>query len=338
MKRRLLMGICILCVLFSGALCEDEAVPAAQLSSFDARLASVQLISQREERFDTDTYRYIKKADFVKNGCGPAALHNALSVAFDIRDRDCSERTLLELMTLMADFNRPADFGMNYKRASLLCEPLDPQSYPTLAGLTGSVEAMVWIPKTPTADKILAAVDAVDGSAVIMGRINPSQNWEELIRTIDGLHARSLDEATLSVAVVSAGTPSTKAPFNLGDTGHFVTITVEVGEFEENGTVYVLDSYPRAVRGEKLGDIYDKKYYFAENNFLTGFRQNYSAVHVTPIAVKCEPLDSVKEELAQLRAEAREGRKASDAFLRYRARLAQRVTMFGTGTLIIRIR
>ncbi len=335
MKRLLLICVCVLCALFSASIGEEET---EQLSGFDARLASLQLVSQREERFANDTYRYIKKAAFVKNGCGPAALHNALSVAFDIRDQAFSEQALLEIMTLMADFNRPSQYGMNYNRSRLLCEPLDAEAYPTLAEMTGLVGSMVWQAKSFSAERVLETVRASEGSVVIMGRVNLSQNWGEVIDVLDALHEMGFDDATLSVADLSAGTPATKAPFCMGETGHYVTVTLQVDEFEENGTIYVLDSYPRAVRGEKLGDLYDKKYYFAENNYLTGFRQNYSAVHVVPVAVKCEPLDSVKAELAQLAEEAQTGAKAMTAYRRYRVKLAQRVTMFGTGTFILRVR
>lgn len=333
MRRLLRACLCLVCVLFLAAAEEAE-----QPSGYDAELASLQLVSQREERFANDTYRYIKKAAFVKNGCGPAALHNALSVAFDIRDRAESERVLLELMTLMADFNRPAQYGMNYNRSRLLCEPLDAGEYPALVRLTATVDNMSWLAKSFKAERALEMIRAAEGSVVIMGRMNLSQNWDEVISLLDTLHGMGYDDAVFSVADLSAGTPATKAPFCMGETGHYVTVTLQVGEFEENGTIYVLDSYPRAVRGEKLGTLYDKKYYFAENNYLTGFRQNYSAVHVTPVAVKCEPLDSVKEELAGLEAEAAGGAKAMAAYRRYRTRLAQRVTMFGTGTYILRVR
>ena len=305
-------------------------------SAFDAYLQSQQIISQREKRFNVSDYQYIKDR-FVINGCGPASVHNAMAVAFGLDDTALSEGVLIELMTLMADFKRPAEFGINYKRMYLLTEPACDE-YASLTELKTHVDETVWL-KRISAKKLIAEVDKREGSLVVMGRTNLMQNWSEIVTLADLLHERGLDEATITVGTLSSGTPSTGAPFNMGETGHFLTVCIQVGEFLDRGTIYVLDSYPRAVRGESLSDVYDKKYYFAENNKLTSFRLNYDAYHLTPMVVKCAPLPEVRAELTALREAAEGGgKKDVKAYFNYRVKLAKRITTYGTGTLFLRVR
>ncbi len=305
-------------------------------TAFDEELSSYQIVAQTDPRFDTSVYQY-EKARFVINGCGPATLHNGLAVAFRITDPAVSEAVLLEIMTITADFQDPSRFGVNYKRMSRLTEPICDQ-YETLTQLKTTVDSVVWVTKGLNARVLTKEVEKQKGSAVIMGRINLFQNWGEIIDLVDYLHAQGLDDATITVATLSAGTPSTGAPFNMGSEGHYITVAIQVGEYVERGSIYVLDSYPRSVRGEPLSEIYTKKYYFAENNKLTSFRQNYGAWHLIPTVVKCEPLPEVMEQLVSLREGAGAGKSAARSYRTFRIKLSRRITTYGTGTLLLRIR
>ena len=305
-------------------------------TAFDEEIAGYRILSQLDPRFDTSVFQY-KKDRFVINGCGPATLHNGLAVAFRITDPEVSDAVLLEIMTITADFQNPAQFGINYKRMSRLTEPICDQ-YETLTRLKAAVDSVVWVKKTLSAKVLIREAEKQKGSAVIMGRMNLFQNWGEIIDLVDWLHAQGLDDATITVTTLSAGTPSTGAPFNMGSQGHYITLTIQVGEFVERGSIYVLDSYPRAVRGEPLSEVFTKKYYFAESNKLTSFRQNFGAWHLSPTVVKCEPLPEVQAELTALREGASAGRKAAGAYRTFRIKLSRRVTTYGTGTLFLRIR
>ncbi len=337
MRRRCAAAVALLLLLcafpFSFAL--GEGVERASCP-FDAYLQAQEMISQRDKRFNVPAYQYIKDR-FVINGCGPASVHNAMAVAYGIDEQELSEGVLIDLMTLMSDFKRPADFGINYKRMYLLTEPVCDE-YASLTEMKGHVDHSVWLKKI-SAKKLIAEVDKYEGSLVVMGRTNLMQNWSVIVTLADLLHERGLDDATITVATLSSGTPSTGAPFNMGETGHFLTVSIQVAEFLNHGTIYVLDSSPRAVRGESLSETYDKKYYFAENNKLTSFRLNYDAYHLTPMIVKCEPLPEVLAELTALREAAEAGgKKDAKAYFNYRVKLAKRITTYGTGTLLLRVR
>ena len=337
--RCLLAAALLVLVLFACAATAEEDVTTDEYgrrwTAFDRELAGYRIISQLDPRFDTSTFQY-KNDRFVVNGCGPATLHNGLAMAFRVTDPEVSDALLLEIMTITADFQNPAQFGVNYKRMSRLTEPICDQ-YETLTRLKGTVKQVVWLKKAGSAKSLISAVKAVDGSAVIMGRINPSQNWGEIIDLVDYLHEQGLDEATITFATLSGGTPSTGAPFNMGSQGHYISMAIQVGQFLDYGSIYILDSYPRAVRGEALSEVYTKKYYFAENNKLTAFRTNYAAWHLSPTVVKCEPLPENQAQLASLREQAGSGASAAKEYRSFRIRLARRITTYGTGTLLLRI-
>ena len=123
----------------------------------------------------------------------------------------------------------------------------------------------------------------------------------------------------------------------MGSQGHYISMALQVGQFLDYGSIYILDSYPRAVRGEALSEVYTKKYYFAENNKLTAFRTNYAAWHLSPTVVKCEPLPENQAQLASLREQAGSGKNAAKEYRSFRIRLARRITTYGTGTLLLRI-
>lgn len=337
--RRLCAVIVLMALLLSFTGMAEETgtnEDGREWTAFDRELAGWQVVSQLDERFDTSIYQY-KGDRFVVNGCGPATLHNGLAVSFRITDPAESEAVLLEIMTITADFQNPAQCGINYKRMSRLTEPICDQ-YAALTALKQKVDSLVWLKSIPGAKTLINATAAQQGSAVIMGRINLFQNWGEIIDVVEYLHREGMDDATITVSTLSSGTPSTGAPFNMGDQGHYITLTIQVGQFLDHGTIYVLDSFPRAVRGESLVYPYTKKYYFAENNKLTSFRQNYAAWHLTPTVVKCEPLPEVQAELLHLRENAGQSKSAAKTYRNFSIKLARRVTTYGTGTLFLRIR
>ena len=320
-----------------------EPTPAAtevpqgwQPCDFDDVLLERLLISQRDPRYNTEEY-YFFNDRFVISGCGPASIVNGMNVAFGISDQELTDRILLEIMNLNAGKKKPAKTNLTFTHMDLLAGDLG-SDYPALTEMKRQVDQVVWVEKSLTSKKLLKAVKAAKGSAVIFGRINLSESWYEIIDTADTLHAMGLDDAVITITRLSAGTDTTGTPFSMGENGHFITICLQVGEFLEHGFLYVLDSYPRAVRGESLGDEYDKKYYFAANNKLTSFRTNYYAYHLSPMVVKCVPREEAAEELASLRAAAGKGKKEASAYRVFRKRLASRISTYGYGTLFLRIR
>ncbi len=316
---------------------EASPTPAGWFhSDFDDELLKVLTISQRDLRYNTDEYRFFGDR-FVINGCGPASVVNGMNVAFGIEDQELTDRILLEIMVLNAGLVKPEKTNITFTHMDRLVQEVC-DSYPALTEMKARVDEVRWVEKSLTKKSIMKAVNSAAGSAVIMGRINLSQGWLEIIDTADELNAMGLGDAVFTVTRMSAGTETTATPFCMGENGHFITVCIQVREFIEQGTIYVIDSYPRAVRGESLNEIYDKRYYFAANNKLTAFRTNYDAWHLSPTIVKCSPKESVKAEMKALRAEAGKSANKARTYRNFRRRLASRISTYGSGTLFLRIR
>ena len=66
---------------------------------------------------------------------------------------------------------------------------------------------------------------------------------------------------------VGTGTSSVRGPLVSGTAGHYVTLAIPVDEFLENGTIYLLDSAPRALANEAYGKdcYYKSRYPFVSN-------------------------------------------------------------------------
>ena len=144
-----------------------------------AYLQRLQIISQRDPRFATDEYRYVRRETFDKNGCGPASVHNALAAIFGIEDAEVSNNVLKEILSILAYMHNPAEYGINYDQIQNLLTA-DYENYPTLAGLFGSVDRVTYI-GAATAQKVMKQVQAGSDDLFLMGRLCLNTSMAELI-------------------------------------------------------------------------------------------------------------------------------------------------------------
>lgn len=300
-----------------------------------AYLQGLQIISQRDPRFATDAFRYVQRQSFEKNGCGPASLYNGLAAAFGIRDAETSVEVLHEVMTLLAVFHNPAEYGINYNQVENLLTP-EPEEYPALAELMDQAGRIVYIGAV-TASKVMKQIQKDSDDVFLMGRLCLNSDMGELVDLTDALCEAGHRDAIVVVCGVSAGASGSKTPFGQGEEGHFITYMVIAGEFSEAGTVYVLDSYPRALRNEKVNDIYISRYYFAESNYLPGFRQTYDVTRIQPTVLMCTLNETSLGEIESLCNQLANGKRVAKDIRSLRIRYANYIKTFGTGTLMVRI-
>ena len=299
-------------------------------------LQQLQIISQRDQRFSGDDFRYVRRESFAKNGCGPASVHNALSVTLGIEDAEVSVRILKEIMNLLAYMHNPVEHGLNYDQIQNLLTA-DPDKYPALASLVGQAGRVSYV-GTVTANKVMREVQKDSDDLFLMGRLSLNTDTDELVDLSDALCEAGYPDAVIAFCDVSAGGDESKTPFGLGDEGHFIALMVIAGEFRDNGTVYVLDSCPRALRGEKLNDIYLTRYYFANSNYKSGFRLTYNVTRIKSTVVMCTLNEKSLAELRTLQKSQSESKKAAKQLRSTRIRFASYIKTFGTGTLMLRIR
>ncbi len=312
----------------------EEGFPEGSLA---LRIQGLQIISQRDARFAGTEYRYIRREPFERNGCGPASIHNAIAVLFSVDDADTSNAVLREVMTLLADSHNPSVYPINYQRVVNKLAGVQAETYPTLGALFGQAGRVVGVGNA-TARKVLAQVADAPDSALIVGRLSLNTRMRELVSIAEGLCEGGHGSALIAVANAATGDWDSRTPFCMGDNGHYITFVIQAQEFIDTGTVYILDSFPRAIRGESVNDLYSSKYYFADNNILTPFRVNYDVTRISPTALMCTLRDEAASEIGSLREAAEGGNaRAATALLNARTRYASYIKTFGTGTLFVRI-
>ena len=142
------------------------------------------------------------------------------------------------------------------------------------------------------------------------------------------LHGMGMDDATLCLACAGAGTEASGAPLRSGKSGHYLTVLFHVGTFAESGTVYVLDSLPRALAGEPYtpygtADEMHTQYGFVQDS---AFNRNFTAARISPTVIR---LSLTQNALEALRAEPEE------TALARRARLMKPLILFGPCVMML---
>ena len=312
----------------------EEGFPEGSMALY---LQGLQIVSQRDTRFADAAYRYIRKEPFSRSGCGPASLHNAIAALFGLDEADTSAALLLEIMNLLANSNDPVNNPINYQRVVNKLVAPDPERYPVMSGLWSRCGLVSGVGNA-TSKKILAEVGKSDGSALIIGRFSLNTSMSDLVSLADALCRGGHGNAIIAFGNVSTGDADSKAPFCMGDNGHYISFVIQAQDFRDTGNVYILDSFPRAIRGENVNDLYTTRYYFAANNILTPFRVNYDVTRISPTAIMCSLREEPAAELARLRETAESGRSRDlNAYLRAQSRLSSFLKTFGTGTIFVRI-
>ncbi|MBR6029045.1 MAG: hypothetical protein IKP40_08135 [Clostridia bacterium] len=237
-------------------------IPAASASSLEERLSAVALIDQNAEAYKPAAYKY-NGAAFVRRGCGPASIANALCALFDVREQEEADALLLESMKLFTNSHQPAREIIDIKRMERLAE-VDPAQYPVLSRLLDAAGAQVVCRDgNLSPDLVSACLDnRGDSPLLLLCRISLTDQWADVVSVCENLLEAGHNDALLLAVYVSAGPSSTVAPFRGGDSGHYISVALSPDELLERCAFYVLDSDPRALPGEAFGkgEAYDDRY------------------------------------------------------------------------------
>ena len=325
MKR--LTALCLACALLLTANLRPASAGAAD--SLADSLARCPFVMQRDERFKKTEYYYLAKR-FSKRGCGPASIANALYAILGGQDAEEMDSLLLELMKLLPYNHLPKSTPVDVTHIDRLATA-EAATYPTLAKLREGFGG-AWICKTDfmtAAEMMLAmAPAAASGQNVLLAtRFRASSQWAELVGLCERLQTRGFGSARIAAAFLSTGTESTSAPFRLED-GHYISFCLEVDDFLQNSTIYLLESNPRALPGEELDQVNYYSYYplGRDKKLITDV---FTLSRVKDTLVKLEP------------TEAQRGifdRPATgEALSASRAEWLSRLVTFGTGLILVNL-
>lgn len=246
------------------------------------RLAGLDIISQREERF-TDKRFYYQDMLFRIAGCKPASVTNALvgllgdqntnvpELLLEVRDgltaAPWDKKAGIEMHTLPACLNAPDSSALELRR---LLQPVTSIIY--LDSRADNV----------TPSYILQqALSAPEAHPLFIREMTVQDNWHWLIDLAAKLCQTGHPDARFVLSAASAGTDTTDAPLRSGKGGHYVTIYFHAGEFHQDGTMYLLDSLPRALPGDVYGaqEHYPSRYAFTTKR-SDPFGNTYDATRI----------------------------------------------------------
>ncbi|MBR2286830.1 MAG: hypothetical protein IJ865_01220 [Clostridia bacterium] len=320
---RSLIALGMLCLLL---------LPASAFAApiFWQYLTQVPVVVQRSGRYATEMYTYYKKP-FTDRGCGPASVANAFAVACAIPEQSLTDTLMRELMREMTYNHTPTTTPISADGIANLMEP-DAAYSPMLHALredygaywmtTG--ETVTWETIAPFLSEALKEKQ----KALFAGCFAVRGHWGEVAEMLREMDRRGMGDAIVCLTLLSSGTSGTPAPFRLND-GHFETIAFRASEFAEYGTMFLVDSSPRALPWEeKVRGTYYDVYPLDDNEEM--LTESFEVKRVTPSVLRLRLLDSVTENLLQVRETEGEA-----AYREAEAAYYEKLLFYGTGVLLV---
>ena len=296
----------------------------------DGRMQRLSVLSQRDEAIGELAYH---TATVQRRGCMPVSIVNALIASFGVTDRETAIGLVQETLSLLVPRGSRGKAPVDLLGLSALLDPEmraeEREAYPNLAKTVGAYPGDVRVTQAHlSAREVLEQLDGAQTPLMLVSRMAVYPDWTEAVALLMALHGMGMDDATLCLACAGAGTEASGAPLRSGKSGHYLTVLFHVGTFAESGTVYVLDSLPRALAGEPYtpygaADEMHTQYGFVQDS---AFNRNFTAARISPTVIR---LSLTQNALEALRAEPEE------TALARRARLMKPLILFGPCVMML---
>ena len=298
--RSLLCALLLLTVLLSPSALADTAA----LDDYMARLA---ILAQRDERLADVVYA---ESTLKERGCGPMSVTNAVVGCLGVQDEAQAVSMAREMAQLLVPWERR---GRGYMHFSLLELALDPEArqaqkeaFPIMAAVMGSFPGVVSYTDGKINERRLKAAARLGKTKLFIGRAYIQENWAYIISLVRMLHEAGRDDIVLYLAQCDAGKKNHGTPLRSGVSGHYLSLAVPVGALWNDGSLYVLDSLPRAIQGEEVSSesVYHVSYPFVDQNTTNDkrFRSVFCASRVSPTVIRLSPTQEARSMLAQAHA------------------------------------
>ena len=259
--------LCLTPLLPSFAEEEAGTDESALTDPLDISMNALCFLSQKDSRLQGKTYYYGKEKLSVR-GCGPVCIINTLIALAGITEQEDADALLLEGMTLLCNYKKPAENFMDPRYLAWF-QGADAEAYPHVAQAVSRLGDWRMTQEEIDSTWLQQQLDEVlptDSAATLTGRLPQKIAAETLAETILSLHEAGRDDATVILTYVTGGTDGTPGPFR-NEGGHYITLYFPVGRWCESGTFCLIDSLPRAIKGEKT----HTKEYWSSYAFLKGY-------------------------------------------------------------------
>ena len=319
-----------LLALLLALVCLAPHGSAQEANPVDGRMQRLSVLSQRDEAIGELAYH---TATVQRRGCMPVSIVNALIASFGVTDRETAIGLVQETLSLLVPRGSRGKAPVDLLGLSALLDPAlraeEREAYPNLAKTVGAYPGDVRVTQARlSAREVLEQLDGAQTPLMLVSRMAVYPDWTEAVALLMALHGMGMDDATLCLACAGAGTEASGAPLRSGKSGHYLTVLFHVGTFAESGTVYVLDSLPRALAGEPYtpygaADEMHTQYGFVQDS---AFNRNFTAARISPTVIR---LSLTQNALEALRAEPEE------TALARRARLMKPLILFGPCVMML---
>lgn len=326
-KAFLALLLALMCLAPRGYAQETAGQPV------DGQMRRLSVLSQRDEAIGELAYH---TATVQRRGCMPVSIVNGLIASFGVTDRETAIGLVQETLALLVPRGSRDKAPVDLQNLAALLDPAlradEREAYPNLARTVGAYPGEVRVTQARlSAREVLEQLDGAQTPMMFVSRMAVYPDWTEAVELLMALHGMGMDDATLCLACAGAGTEASGTPLRSGKSGHYLTVLFHVGTFAESGTVYVLDSLPRALEGEPYApygaaDELHAQYAFVQDSPGSTFNCNFTAARISPTVIR---LSMTQTALEALRAEPEE------TALARRVRLMKPLVLFGPCVMML---
>lgn len=272
----------------------------------DRMVQQLCVMSQRDKAFEGLLYN---GGFLTARGCQPVCITNGVIAALDVQDRETAVNLVKEIAQVLVFEGARGTGRMELDRIETLFSREDrkaqAEDYPQLAEVIGDYEGEIMVLSDQPDAQVVSGYFGKRQTGVLVGRMTVSPSWEALVDMMQRLHEMGMDDVRICLASVGAGKASSDTPLGLGQNGHYLTLMLHVGTFVKQGRIYVLDSLPRALRGEESGytRVLRRPYPFAEQR--REFSRTFNAERISETVIRLAFANEAAWENASIREKAR---------------------------------
>ena len=289
MKRLIVWFVCLLCA--APAMAQEQLFPPLSEPKAQA-VQRLSIMSQQDDAFEGVPYN----GGFLRGrGCQPTSIANGVIAAFGIEDRLAAVELVKEAtQVLVVPWERGKgrmELGRIENLLSATERAQEAQEFPQLAALIVGYDGRITVLSDNLNAELVQEHFAGKQAGVLVGGMQVHPSWLELLDVMHKLYDMGMKDAVVSLASVGVGNEKSEMPLGCGKSGHYLTIMMDVGSFMEEGSIYVLDSLPRALVGEESGAdlVLRQPYPFTKKK--SGFASEFDARRIRDTVIELQVAD-----------------------------------------------
>lgn len=337
--RRLFIFMLFLLLLSALPAAAENALYPVLSDPVDQHMQRLSIMSQQDKSIGSLPYN---QENIEKRGCAPLSIANPLIAAFGVSDPETAADLVYEIMAVLTPKRQYRRKPIAVERIARVLHQADraksTEDFPQLARYVGQYPGVIHVSDQDLTAEDVRALLAQETAAppLIVGRMYVQDDWTQAMRIIYALYEDGYEDAFVYLGYAGAGTASTGAPLRSGDSGHYLAIGIHVGTFISNGSLYVLDSLPRALADEDYGPdlVYHVPYRFIDSH--GAFSRMFSASRISPTVIK---LSLLVDELRRLTGMQQQyfpsPQERTDALIALHAQQLAPLKLFGRCVMMI---